>query len=528
MVSIVNRTPKTLGIIPILDAYIEHYREVITRRTEFNLAAYQKEFNIVSGLIKAISILDEVIKTIRASKNKTDAKYNLVDKYKFTEEQAEAIVMLQLYKLTNTDIVSLEERSKTLQELIKECNKILEDENELKNVMKNELREVKKNYATPRKTFIKDEITEIKIDTIDLVSKENFVVCVSGAMYVKKHSIKAFSANQNEYPAVKEGDYIEGLYKVNNLDTILIFTNLGNYLFLPVREIGEFKFKDIGAHVSNYIKVSDGEKIVRSIAVNKFDDTKITLFTKNGMVKRVLLKDLEISRYTKPVTCMKLKDDDEVIDVSRCDSEYALCITKDGYALKYKTSEIPIVSAKASGVKSIKLNPSNEVVGSFVINENKEYLCLFTDKNTAKRIHISDIPESTRAKKGTAVIKSPKSKQYKVIKAFNIGSKSIFGIVDKEIGYLKSSDINIFDLPSTGSVFTKKNVENIFVVSKLTDITNQDKEVDDEKPAQIVDVTEVEESAKEEIKEETKIEKKEELKKEKQLTMSDFFEEFKI
>ena len=529
MVSIVNRTPKTLGIIPILDAYIEHYREVVTKRTEFDLAAYQKEYNIVSGLIKAISILDEVIKTIRSSKNKVDAKYNLVDKYKFTEEQAEAIVMLQLYKLTNTDIVSLEERSKTLQELIKECNKILSDENELKNVMKNELRDVKKNYAVPRKTVIKDEITEIKIDELDLVSKDNFVVCVSGAMYVKKHSLKSFSANEHEYPTVKEGDYIEGLYKVNNLDTILIFTNLGNYLFLPVREIGEFKFKDIGAHVSNYIKVSDGEKIVKSIAVNKFDDSLITIFTKNGMVKRVVLKDLEVSRYSKPVTCMKLKDGDEVVSVSRNDGEYALCITSDGYALKYESKDIPVVSAKASGVKSIKLNAGSTVISSFIVNPLKEYLCIFTDKNTAKRVHITDINPISRAKKGTSILKSPKSKKYTLLKAFNIGSKSIFGIIDKEIGYLKSSDISILDLSSTGTVYTKKNVDNVFVVSKLTDITNQDKDdITTEEKTEIVDITEVEETpAKEEIKKEKQVVKKEEVK-EKQLTMSDFFEEFKI
>ena len=532
MVAIVNRTPKTLGIIPILDAYIEHFREVITKRTEFDLAAYQKEYNIVSGLIKAISILDDVIKTIRASKNKVDAKYNLVDKYKFTEEQAEAIVMLQLYKLTNTDIVTLEERSKTLQELIKECKHILEDENELKSVMKNELRDIKKNYATPRKTVIKDEITEIKIDSIDLVSKENFVVCVSKAGYVKKHSLKAFAANEHEYPAVKEGDYIEGLYKVNNLDTILLFTNLGNYLYVPVHEIPESKFKDIGSHISNIIKVSDGEKIIKSIAVNKFDNSYITLFTKNGMVKRVVLKDLEVSRYTKPVTCIKLKENDEIVSVSRTDGNCALVITNDGYALKYDSSEIPVLSAKAAGVKSIKLNAGSEVVSAFIVSEAKEFLTLFTDRNTAKRLHISDISKITRAKKGSTVLKSPKSKQYTITYAFNTSSKSIFGIIDKEIGYIKSSDINIFDSSSTGSVITKKNVEDIFVVTKLTDITNQVKEekedvVEAEEPTQIVDMTEIEEVKPEEKPKEKKQPKKEEVK-ETQLTMSDFFEEFKI
>ncbi len=537
MVAIVNRTPKTLGIIPILDAYIDHFREVITKRTEFNLAAYQKEFNIVSGLIKAISILDDVIKVIRGSKNKIDAKYNLVDKFDFTEEQAEAIVMLQLYKLTNTDIVSLEERSKELSLLIAECNKILESEEELKSVMKGELREIKKTYGTPRKTVIKDEVTDIKIDELDLVSKEDFVVCVSGSMYVKKHSIKAFSANQEEVPPTKEGDYIEGLYKVNNLDTILMFTNLGNYLFVPVREIQETKFKDIGSHISNIVKISDGEKIVKSIAVNKFDESLITLFTKDGMVKRVQLKDLEVSRYIKPVTCIKLKSGDELVSVSRNDGNDALVITSDGYGLKYDTSEIPVLGVKASGVKSIKLNPGASVVSAFVVNENKEYVCIFTDKNTAKRVKIDDINKITRAKKGSLILKSPKSKKYTITHAFNIGSKSIIGIIDKEIGYLKSSDITIADTNSTGTVFTKKNVDNIFVVSKFTDITNQNKNVKEEEQVKIVEDEEMIEVENKEEKETTKkevkvvkkeVKRKEESKKETQLTMSDFFEEFKL
>ena len=531
MVAIVNRTPKTLGIIPIIDAYIEHFREVITKRTEFDLAAYQKEFNIVSGLIKAISILDDVIKTIRASKNKVDAKYNLVDKYKFTEDQAEAIVMLQLYKLTNTDVVVLEKRSEELKELIKECEHILNDENELKNVMKSELREIKKKYAEDRKTVIKDEITEIKIDELDMVSKDDFIVCISSIGYVKKHSIKMFSANENEYPAVKEGDYIEGLYKVNNLDTILLFTNLGNYLYVPVREIAEAKFKDVGTHISNLIKVSDGEKIIKSIAVKNFDDSLVTLFTKNGMVKRVPLNLFEVSRYTKPIACIKLKDNDELVSVSRTMGENVLIISKDGYALKYASDEIPILGLKTSGVKSMKLNAKSEVVSGFVVSELKEYVSIFTDRNTAKRIHINDIDLTSRAKKGSLIIKSPKSKSYTIIKAFNVGSKSIFGILDKTIGYLKSSDISILDKTSTGNTYTKNNVEDVFVVTRLTDITQEEK-IDNVKESTHEDTKDSQKESTKEIKKENKTEskkeKKEEVKQEKQLTMSDFFEEFKI
>ena len=508
MVAIVNRTPKTLGIIPILDAYINHFTEVITNRTKFDLAAYQKEFNIVSGLIKAISILDEVIKTIRSSKNKSDAKVNLVEKYDFTIEQAEAIVMLQLYKLTNTDVVVLEERSEKLKELIKECEKILNDENELKSVMKTELREIKKQYATPRKTEIKSEITEIKIDELDMISKDDFIVCISKTGYVKKISLKSYnSSNTQELPAVKENDYIEGFYKINNIDTIILFTNLGNFLYLPVRDIQEAKYKDLGTHISNYIKVSDDEKIIRSIGVDKFDDTLITAVTKNGMIKKMRLKEFAVSRYSKPITMFKLKDDDEVVSVSNNSGKDTVIVTNSGYALRFNTDEIPEFGLKAGGVKAIKLSDDDAVSSAFVISENKEYLAIFTDKNTAKRIKVEDIEMSSRAKKGSLIIKSPKSKKYSIFKAFNISSKSIVGIVDGSIGYLKSSDINIMDKQSVGSVITKKNIDNIFVVTKLKEIKSS------------------------ELKEkETKKETSDEVKpkEEKQLTMSDFFEEFKI
>lgn len=508
MVAIVNRTPKTLGIIPILDAYIDHFTEVITNRTKFDLAAYQKEFNIVSGLIKAISILDEVIKTIRSSKNKSDAKVNLVEKYDFTIEQAEAIVMLQLYKLTNTDVVVLEERSEKLKELIKECEKILNDENELKSVMKSELREIKKQYATPRKTEIKSEITEIKIDELDMISKDDFIVCISKTGYVKKISLKSYnSSNTQELPAVKENDYIEGFYKINNIDTIILFTNLGNFLYLPVRDIQEAKYKDLGTHISNYIKVSDDEKIIRSIGVDKFDDTLITAVTKKGMIKKMRLKEFAVSRYSKPITMFKLKDDDEVVSVSNNSGKDTVIVTNSGYALRFNTDEIPEFGLKAGGVKAIKLSDDDVVSSAFVISENKEYLAIFTDKNTAKRIKVEDIEMSSRAKKGSLIIKSPKSKKYSIFKTFNISSKSIVGIVDGSIGYLKSSDINIMDKQSVGSVITKKNIDNIFVVTKLKEIKSS------------------------ELKEkETKKETSEEVKpkEEKQLTMSDFFEEFKI
>ena len=515
MVAIVNRTPKTLGILEMLDAFIAHNKEVVTKRTKFDLDVDLKKIHIIEGFIKALDILDEVIKTIRKSKNKTDAIENLMHEYEFTKAQAEAIVMMQLYKLTNTDVTELKNEFDALTKEIAYFREILASEEKLMGVIKDKLRSIKKEFADPRRTTIKDEVSEIKIDTLDMISKEDFIVCISNNGYVKKVSLKSYNMTNNEYPGVRENDYIEGFYKINNIDTVLLFTNLGNYLFLPVREIQEAKYKDVGSHISNYIKVSDGEKIVKSIGVAKFDDTVITAFTKLGMVKRMLLKDFEVSRYTKPITMFKLKDGDELISVNKNDGEETLVITKEGNALKYNTSEIPVVGLRTSGVKSINLNDTDEVISAFVVSNSKEYVTLFTDRNTAKRVKIDEIPKTTRAKKGSSIIKSPKTKTYNLFKGFNTSSKTIFGILDGDIGYMKSSDINIMDKQSVGSTITKKNIEDIFVVTKLKEIKINNEEINEPK----------EEKHEEKKTEEVKKEKKETKS---QLTMSDFFEEFKI
>ncbi len=515
MVAIVNRTPKTLGILEMLDAFIAHNKEVVTKRTKFDLDVDLKKIHIIEGFIKALDILDEVIKTIRKSKNKSDAIENLMHEYEFTKAQAEAIVMMQLYKLTNTDVTELKNEFDALTKEIAYFREILASEEKLMGVIKDKLRSIKKEFADPRRTTIKDEVSEIKIDTLDMISKEDFIVCVSNNGYVKKVSLKSYNMTNNEYPGVRENDYIEGFYKINNIDTVLLFTNLGNYLFLPVREIQEAKYKDVGSHISNYIKVSDGEKIVKSIGVAKFDDTVITAFTKLGMVKRMLLKDFEVSRYTKPITMFKLKDGDELISVNKNDGEETLVITKEGNALKYNTSEIPVVGLRTSGVKSINLNDKDEVISAFVVSNSKEYVTLFTDRNTAKRVKIDEIPKTTRAKKGSSIIKSPKTKTYNLFKGFNTSSKTIFGILDGDIGYMKSSDINIMDKQSVGSTITKKNIEDIFVVTKLKEIKINNEEINEPK----------EEKQEEKKTEEVKKEKKETKS---QLTMSDFFEEFKI
>ena len=286
VVAIDNKRPKTLGLLEILDAFILHKEEVVINRSKFDLEHSKKRLHIVEGFIKALDILDEVIKTIRKSKNKADAIENLVKEYLFTTEQATAIVMMQLYKLTNTDVTDLQNEHANLLELIKYLTSVINDESVLKGVMKEELRSIKKEFATPRRTIIKDEITEIKIDELSMIPREDFIVSVSKSGYIKKLSVKVYNANNETEYVLKEKDYLIGLYKINNIDTIILITNLGNYCYLPVRDITECKYKDIGKHISSYIPLSEGETIIASFGIKNFDSRTITLFSKDGLVKQ--------------------------------------------------------------------------------------------------------------------------------------------------------------------------------------------------------------------------------------------------
>lgn len=455
MVAIVNRVPKTLGILDILDAYIEHQKEVIIKRTEFDLAAYEKRMHIVEGLIKCLSILDEVIKVIRASKNKADAKNNLVDKFQFTMEQAEAIVTLQLYKLTNTDVLELEEEMAKLAKLIEGLKAILSDDEVLKYVMKKELKLIKKEYATPRKTEILDEITEIKLDVKEMIPKENVVVVVTNEGYIKRVSSKSY-ASSTEETTLKPGDFVTGMYECTTLDTIMIFTNLGNYLFIPVYKIPDLKWKELGKHVNNIIMLNDSEKVINSFMYNK--DDMLVLASLNGMVKKTLMSDFEVQRCSKPMTAMKLKDDDELISVTKC-KDNVLFVTENGYYLNYKCEEVPVVGTKASGVKGINLK-DDKVVNMVSYDDNIEYLTIFTDSKTAKRIKLSDLEFHSRAKKGNTLIKKTKTVTYKILSALETNARDLMlSKVDSEINIFKNSDIAIMDLQSTGSNISKYKLD---------------------------------------------------------------------
>ena len=487
-VVIIKRRPVLAGLLLILDSYIEHQRDVVKKRSEFDLNHAKTRYHIVEGLIKAISVLDEVIKTIRESKDRTDSIKNLIEKFKFTEEQATAIVDMRLYRLSNTDIIALEEEQKKLIKIIATLEAILSDPSKLDSVIKEELRIMKREYGSPRRSEIREEITEIKIDTNAMIPKEDVVVVVTKEGYIKRTSQRSFAASNIEDLTLKENDYIIGTYNMNTLDTLLIFTNLGNYLYVPVHEIPDLKWKELGKHMSNIISVSEGELVVNAMPVYDWDaNIYITSFSKLGMIKRTILKEFIVQRYSKAINMMKLKENDEVIDVTYSVDTNVLVVTKKGYGLWYNINEVNPVGLKASGVKSINLK-DDEVVSSIIFNKNEnDYITILTDKGTAKRMHFSEIDIGSRGNRGLMFMKEIKSNPSKIIKAYVTDTKNTIVVISNNYSKeVKLTEIPIMDRYSNGSYIIKDRIIDSYLKTNILSKDNFEniKYIEDKKPEQ--------------------------------------------
>lgn len=424
MVAIDHMTPHQVGLKDILSSYIEHRKQVITKRSQFDLEKAQRRQHIVEGLMKALSILDEVIATIRESKDKKDAKHNLVQMFQFTEEQAEAIVTLQLYRLTNTDITELRRESQELIALITELNKILSNDKELFSVMKKELREVKKKYASSRLTLIEDEIEEIKIDTQVLVAQEDVIVSVTREGYVKRTSLRSYSASKPEEIGMREGDYLLYAGELNTLDHLLLVTNKANVIYRPVHELPDLKWKDAGEHISQTIvNLAVDESILAVFPYQKIDSEKTFVFiSKNGLIKQTRMTDFEPWRTYKsrPLSGMKLKaSEDELVAVylekEQTDRDIFL-VTHQGMGLRYPLTEVPVVGTKAAGVKSINLKEEDYVVnGLLVLAEGDTPIVIVSQRGAVKRMLAQEISQTSRAKRGVTVLRELKKQPHRVI-----------------------------------------------------------------------------------------------------------------
>jgi topoisomerase-4 subunit A len=427
MVAIYNRRPRLMSLPALLDAYIEHQKEVITNRSKYELAKAQERQHVVEGLMKALSILDEVIATIRASKDKKDAKENLMKQFEFTEPQSEAIVSLQLYRLTNTDITSLQQESAELAAKIAKLTQILISETTLASVIKTDLKRVKKTYGDQRLSRIEGEIEEIKINLEVMVPSEDVIVTVTKDGYVKRTSQRSYAASNGQDFGMKDTDRLLKQLDINTTDTLLLFTNKGNYLYLRVHELPDIRWKDLGQHVTNIVPIERNEQIIGAIPIKDFETPFYFLFvTKNGMVKKTELHQYKAQRYSKPLVAINLKDSDEVIDVHLSDGTQDLFIaTSYGYALWFSEEEVNPTGARSAGVKGINLKDGDFVVsGAVIIPDHPVNLVLVTQRGASKKMPLSEFEKATRAKRGVIMLRELKANPHRIVR--------IIPVIDKQ------------------------------------------------------------------------------------------------
>ncbi|HGZ9702761.1 TPA: DNA topoisomerase IV subunit A [Staphylococcus aureus] len=418
MVAISDGRPKLMGIRQIIDSYLNHQIEVVANRTKFELDNAEKRMHIVEGLIKALSILDKVIELIRSSKNKRDAKENLIEVFEFTEEQAEAIVMLQLYRLTNTDIVALEGEHKELEALIKQFRHILDNHDALLNVIKEELNEIKKKFKSERLSLIEAEIEEIKIDKEVMVPSEEVILSMTRHGYIKRTSIRSFNASGVEDIGLKDGDSLLKHQEVNTQDTVLVFTNKGRYLFIPVHKLADIRWKELGQHVSQIVPIEEDEVVISVFNEKDFNTDAFYVFaTQNGMIKKSTVPLFKTTRFNKPLIATKVKENDDLISVMRFEKDQLITvITNKGMSLTYNTSELSDTGLRAAGVKSINLKAEDFVVMTEGVSENDTIL-MATQRGSLKRISFKILQVAKRAQRGITLLKELKKNPHRIVAA---------------------------------------------------------------------------------------------------------------
>lgn len=469
MVAINNRAPQLVNLRQMLEAYIDHQSEVITRRTHFRLNKAQTRRHIVDGLIRLMSILDQVIATIRASTSRQNAKENIMKEFDFSDAQAEAIVSLQLYRLTNTDVQTLIDEQKDLNEKVEYYNSILKDEEVLKKVMIDELEAVKEKYATPRRTVLEAEVEDISVDTSVLVAEEDVYVSVTKEGYYKRTSTRSFKSSTTTDLGLREQDYPLFVEEMNTHDHLLILTNKGNYIHIPVHELPDIRWGDTGQHLSQEYQLEDGEQVIHVMkaleeeALEKNQDT-LVFMTKNGMIKQTLLNLFVTYRSykTRTAVAMSLVEGDEVVSVHHAQSKQkyqVALVTEKSYGLCYPLDDVSTVGLRARGVIAINLAQDDHVVRGLLFDQkmSRPQVMGLTQRGNLKRFDLDIVSTASRGSRGTQILRELQSNPHRFIEVIGLYHGSIPVIIDGDKGtstVINTVDITLTDRQTNGSAIT--------------------------------------------------------------------------
>lgn len=487
MVAINNQRPEQVGLREALLAYIDHRYDIIRRRTTFDLNKAERRLHIVDGLVKAMSILDEVIAVIRNSKNKSDSKNNLVQEFDFSETQAEAIVNLQLYRLTNTDVTALQNERLQLNEDIASYNAILSDDKLLYARMKTELKAIKKAYSSDRRTEIQDEIEEVVVSKQLLIAEEDVVVVVTRGGYIKRSSLRSFKASGVEEAGLRDGDHVMYMEKHTTLDQLVFITSKGNYIFQPVYELQDIRWKDLGEHISQRIAFSSDESIIGVFPYSENSKDNLLLASSKGMIKQTALSEFKEFRghKNKSAVAMNLTgDDDKLIAVHRvsADSDQStaqvILTTNFGFTLRYAIDEINTIGTRAKGLKSINLKQGDIVVGVVYADKPTDQLqmMMVTQRGHMKRLKWEEVNVLGRAKRGLVALKELKTNPHRFVKAFGVEDTNQQFEVNTSQGHtdiFRTGDIPIASRYANGSMVVDEKTEGqITEVTPLIDYHN--------------------------------------------------------
>lgn len=472
MVAIDDQRPMRVGLKHILTSYLAFQKQVIRRRTQFNLQKAQRRLHIVEGLIKALSILDQVIKTIRASKNRKDAKQNLVDQYQFTEEQAEAIVTLQLYRLTNTDVTELRDEQAKLNKQIDEFQLILNDDHELATVLRKEMRAIKKEFGNPRRTKIEDQVEKLEVDTKVTVAKEDVVVLVSHAGYIKRSSLRSFKASALDENGLREDDYPLLIEQTTTLAHLFMFTNLGHVIYRPVHEIADARWKDTGEHISQTIGLADDEEIIKAMLFDRLDLPGTFLMgTSDGQVKQSAFTDYQPgSRYRSHASvAIKLKSAAaRLVNVDYYEpadkNQSLLAISRDGYAVRFDVADVPVTGIRTAGVRAINLK-DDDVMADLALVTDGQRIATITQRGAFKEMPLDEIAVGARSRRGELVLHRLKRNPHRIADflAYDADFAGNFEVItdrpmfqdiavnDHHLGSVKSNGTFVIDTDTQGT-----------------------------------------------------------------------------
>lgn len=531
MVAIVNGSPKTMNILDFIDCFIEHQVNVITRRSDYDLAKAESRLHIVNGLIKAVSIVDQIVAVIRSSKDKQDSKLNLQNQFGFTEAQSEAIVMLQLYKLSNTDITTLENEKKSLEENIEFLHGILEDRSKLNRLLISDLREISRKYGLPRKTELVDKGENTQIDKRDLISKELVKLAVTRDGYIKRSSLKSYrSSGDNPLPGMKSGDVLIYAGEAYTTDFLICFTNAGNFLYIPVHQITENKWKDEGRHINYLINLNPNEKIVRAYVVEEFrPDIYFAIVSQNGQIKRLPLSDFQVIRYSKPLVCIKLLQDDQVADVTVTDGDSNLVLfSSDGNSVMFNENELPTSGMRSGGVKSFAKLGSAKIVNllAYPRENSRGKVVLITDKACIRIYDVEKTNLVQRLGKTSQVFRSFKSDIHELVYAFKLNKEEEQNTVRFLDNMQEIQEIIVADYHLTPmDRYAKQSVDISPKIRLLNPFVEGEERIDKSMVGKVVERPVILEEKPEEIAEETSSKEEEQAEEEKGYTQISIFDD---